>query len=560
MHIITLMKPRFLTLKNSGRSGSGGGWLKHFILAGFGALFWAGIFILTYRMLFYFRGIEQIGDLLAFKLLSMLLITSFTLLIFSGILTSLTKLYLSRDLFLVHSLPVPVHKIFTARWIDSTIDSSWMVLVYTLPVFIAYGTVYKAGTSYYTATVISLVSLAVISSAISAALVMLAVILIPASRLKNIFVFLGLLLFLMLYILFRMMKPENMVDPEVFATVLIYLNALKTPTEPWLPSTWIFDAMKLAMTESSTEWLFHTAISATCAAMFTVAVILISDRIYYKGFSKSQTASARFFRIGTSGKRRLQFLPGPIRAFAVKEIRSFFRDQAQWSQLFLLAGLVVIYIYNFKVLPLDKSPIKTVYLQNLLAFLNMGLALFVLAAIAGRFAYPAVSMERDAIWIVRSAPISIRSFLWIKFFIYYFPLLVLAEILIIVTNILLQVSPFMMFLSTATIFALVPGIVAMGIGLGAAYPDFKAENPIQTVTSFGGLMFMIFCAGLIGLTIVLEAGPVYHYFITELRAIERSTLAQIWILGSFGLILLISALAVAIPMKYGTAKLSKRMM
>ena len=33
------------------------------------------------------------------------------------------------------------------------------------------------------------------------------------------------------------------------------------------------------------------------------------------------------------------------------------------------------------------------------------------------------------------------------------------------------------------------------IGLGAAYPDFKAENPTQTVTSFGGLIFMMVCAG-----------------------------------------------------------------
>jgi ABC-2 type transport system permease protein len=40
-----------------------------------------------------------------------------------------------------------------------------------------------------------------------------------------------------------------------------------------------------------------------------------------------------------------------------------------------------------------------------------------------------------------------------------------------------------------TVFSLFPGIVATGIGFGAAYPDFKAENPAQTVTSFGGLVY-----------------------------------------------------------------------
>ena len=35
----------------------------------------------------------------------------------------------------------------------------------------------------------------------------------------------------------------------------------------------------------------------------------------------------------------------------------------------------------------------------------------------------------------------------------------------------------MMALSNITVFFIVSGIVAMGIGFDAAYPDFKAENP-----------------------------------------------------------------------------------
>ena len=142
----------------------------------------------------------------------------------------------------------------------------------------------------------------------------------------------------------------------------------------------------------------------------------------------------------------------------------------------------------------------------------MGLAGFVLTAITARFAYPAVSIEREAFWLVKSVPITLRSYLWIKFFIYFLPLLILTEILIIATNILLKVTPFMMALSTITIFFLVPGVVAMGIGFGAAYPDFKADNPAQTVTSFGGILFMMVCAAYIGAVIFIEAGPVYKIF------------------------------------------------
>jgi ABC-2 type transport system permease protein len=218
---------------------------------------------------------------------------------------------------------------------------------------------------------------------------------------------------------------------------------------------------------------------------------------------------------------------------------------------------VVIYVYNFKVLPLEKSPIKTVYLQNLFSFLNMGLALFVLTAVTARFAYPAVSLEREAFWLVKTSPLSIRTFLWIKFFIYYLPLLILTEILIVATNILLQVTPFMMALSGFTVFLVVPGIVAMGIGLGAAYPDFKAQNPTQTVTSFGGLVFMIACAGYIGLVVIIEAGPVYSLFMAGIRNKTISLSIWIWIVGSFTLVLVLSLLAISLPMRFGEKRLSQ---
>ena len=292
--------------------------------------------------------------------------------------------------------------------------------------------------------------------------------------------------------------------------------------------------------------------------MFLIFVnIIVARRIYFPGFSKSQASMIRLIQSPSRGLNRLfGFLPGPTRAFVVKEIRTFWRDQTQWSQIFLIAALIVIYLYNFSVLPLDKSPIKTVYLQNLFSFLNMGLAAFVLTAIAARFAFPSVSIESSAFWIVRSGPLTIRSFLWIKYFIYLVPLLLLAEILIVSTNLLLKVTPFMMGLSTITLFFVTPGVIAMGIGLGAAYPDFAAENPNQTVTGFGGMMFMILSAAYIGGVILLQAGPVYTVFMAGLRGHSLSILQWVWVFGSFALTLILSLLAVILPMRFGAARLS----
>jgi ABC-2 type transport system permease protein len=555
--IITLLKPRIWPLKHRGLSNANGKSSVRFLLLGsFGLLFWFGLFAVSWRVLVYFKGIEDIGDILGYKLLSMMLVVSFALLLFSSILTSLSKLYLSRDLLLVHSLPVSAYKIFIARWIDSTLESAWMVIIYTLPVFVAYGLVYRAGAFYYVNIMTTMLCMAAIASTISTLMVMIAVIFIPASRMKSVFIFMGILFFVVIYLAIRLSKPELLVDPEVFDSVMVYITSLQTPSSPFMPSSWAYDSIRFALSGSLRDSLFFSALSFSCAGMILFAMIWLADAIYFKGFSKTQNAPVRLFKNHVAAERIFDFLPGPIKSFTIKEIKTFLRDQTQWTQLFLIAALVVIYVYNFKVLPLEKSPIKTVYLQNLFSFLNMALALFVLTAVTARFAYPAVSLEREAFWLVKTSPLSVRTFLWIKFFIYYLPLLILTEILIVATNILLQVTPFMMALSGFTVFLVVPGIVAMGIGLGAAYPDFKAQNPTQTVTSFGGLVFMIACAGYIGLVIIIEAGPVYNLFMAGIHNKTISPTIWIWIVGSFILVVVFSLLAIFLPMRFGERRLS----
>jgi len=552
--VFSLLKPRWWSFRS--RRFEKRGDTRNLIFFAVGFIFWVGIFVVSYRMLSYFQQVEDFGDILAYKLLSMVLLIFFSLLIFSSIITALSKLYLSQDLSLLHTLPVPREKIFLARWLESTLDASWMVIAYTIPVLITYGVVYETGLFYYANILFAILPLVITASSLSALIVLVTVIILPAGRIRSVFIFIGLLVFIVLYIAFRMLRPERLVDPDAFATMLIYLESIGTPSSPLLPSTWAFDALKAALAGDLNTALFHDALSWS-AAFFLISVNLVVARlIYFKGFSKTQAAVVRLF---SSHKQKLRsvfaFLPGPSRAFIVKEIKTFWRDQTQWSQIFLVVALIAIYLYNFSVLPLEKAPIKTIYLQNLFSFLNMALAAFVLTSVAARFAYPSVSIEAQSFWIVQSGPISIRTFLWIKFFIYLVPLIILSEILIVATNILLHVTPFMMGLSTITLLVMTPGVIAMGIGLGAAYPNFSAENAAQSVTSFGGLMFMILSAAYIGAVTILEAGPVYAIFMAGMRGDHLSMLQLLWTIISFAIVLVLSVLAVFLPMRYGELKL-----
>ena len=557
---ISLIKPRILSAINGLRQGNKkNNWARIFMFGGLGIIFWIFTFVAFYRVLTYFQSVQDFGNILAMKLVSMIIMTFFMLLLFSNIINSLSHLYLSHDLPLLHSLPVSSKDIFLSRWIISAFDSSWMIVAFSLPIFLSYGLIYKASIIYYFIFLIAMIFMCLIAAAIGSLLVLLGSRMLPAGRIRTILILLGVIMVMIFVFVLRLTRPEQLVNPDSFASVVLYLNSMQTPNSPFLPTTWITDTIKASLNNEIKPCLFNIALTGSFSFMLIFVNNISAQISYFAGFSKSQTTPRRLFAPlkykGFNWESLLDFLPRDSKAFAVKEIRTFFRDSSQWPQLFLMAALIVIYLYNFSVLPLDNLPIKTVYLQNLFSFLNIGLAASVLAAISARFVFPAVSMEGEAFWIVQAAPVLIKKFLWIKFFLYYVPLIILAEVLVVISNLLLRVTPFMMFLSSITIFCLVPAVVGLATGLGAIYADFKSENPAQVVTGFGGLLFMILSFSLIAVTIILEAGPLYYIFMTPLSGQSLSLIQIICIICSFGLAFFLCLLSIFYTIHLGEKSL-----
>ena len=556
-----LLSPRIQGFRNGLSNATGKGRKKTLIMVLVGLAFWALMFGLSSRVLKYFQSVEVIGDLLAHHLLGMILMVFFSLLIFSHIITALSNLYLSSDLELCHASPAHLEEVFLSRAIYTVIDSSWMVIVFGLPVMMAYAFVFKPSLGFYFSLVHMGFGVAIIAGGIGILITIILVRIFPAQRTRDIIMLLGVCGLGALYMMFRLLRPERLVDPEAFFSIAQYMAALQGPVSPYLPTHWMTETLWAYLNRSSgKDVFFQSALLWSTAGAITVINVWVAEAIYFSGFSKSQEAKRR-----RAGKRLLDFFVALIKrpfkpelgAIIDKDLRAFFRDNTQWSQLLLLGALVVVYVYNFSVLPLDKSPIRIEFLQNEIAFLNVGLAGFVLSAVSVRFIFPAVSSEGAAFWIVQSSPVPLKQFLWTKFALYLLPMLVLGEVLILLTNYLLEVTPFMMALSSLTMFLAVFGIVALGVGMGAMYPNFNHQNIAQVATGFGGLMFMILSAAFIALIVILEAGPVYMLVMADLRGMPVAGWQWLLIVLSFSAVLLIMAAAVYKPMQMGLKALSQ---
>jgi len=281
-------------------------------------------------------------------------------------------------------------------------------------------------------------------------------------------------------------------------------------------------------------------------------------RLYHTGFTRAQEGAERFVR-GGWWARALGNLLNPLgaarREFVLKDLKLFFRDTTQWSQLILLAALLLVYLFNIRALPLFRGEQVPFYLVSVVSFLNLGLAGFVLASIAARFIFPAVSLEGRQMWLLRSSPLELRTLLWSKYWVGTVPLLVLALAITVLTNVILKATPFMMAVGVGTIVLLTLAISALALAFGALYPQFETENAAQIPTSFGGLVFMMATVALLALVIVIESAPVYRYLHAAFN--KEPLVVSPLMIGAFLLVIAVCAAATVVPLRIALRRIEQ---
>ncbi len=549
---VHLLYPKWQSMRaravktNSGALGRGA------VLGVVGLAFWAFIFAVLYRLLVYFRGIPEIGPLLAGKLLGLVLISFFGMLLLSNVISSLSTFFLARDLDLLVAGPVDWLRLYIAKLIETCAHSSWMVLLMAVPMFAAYGIVYDGGPMFALVVLSVFLPFLLLPTVVGSAITLLLVNLFPARRTKDILSVIAVLAAGGVVLLFRLMRPEQLARPEGFRSLIEFISILKGPTSPWLPSDWVQGALMTWLQQEPDPFPLYLLWST--AAAFVVIGALLHRAMYAKAFTKAQESgerSARKSLVSSVFHRLLAPLGMVRRELVMKEVRLFFRDTTQWSQLILLAVLVVVYVFNIKFLPVSGEGV-TFFVANLIPFLNLVLAGFVLASIAARFIFPGVSLEGRTMWLLRSSPLSMRDLLWAKFWVGTIPLLFFAVGLVLVTGLLMKVSTFIMVVSVLTITMMTFAISGMAIGFGTLFPRFETENAAQIPTSFGGLLFMMASIVMIGVVITLEARPVFSYLASVSFGSPRDPGEMYW---GFGVSILVCLFATLAPIRMALRRL-----
>jgi len=498
----------------------------------------------------------ELGDYLLRMGLSWLFLTFLSFLAFSGVVTALSTFYLSDDLRLLLAAPVATRRLFHARFLRTFIHASWMVVVFLVPVLVGIGRARCAGAWFYLTSVLTVVPFAAIPVAAGTAVTLMLVNTFPARRARDILMLMGLLFGGSLVVVLRFIRPEQLLRVESLPDLTDFFATLQSPITPLLPSFWAGETL-FASLGGGSDWL-HAGALWTTALASVVILRAASERWYFSGFSRSQEApKARFahFRAIDAIANALP-LPGARRRLLVKDVKIFLRDVSQWSQLLLLLALVLLYLYNFRVLDLERVPYMSLFIKNVYAFVNLGMAGLVMATIAVRFVFPAVSAEGPAFWIVRTSPISLHDFLWSKFWTGFVPVLVLTEGLTIAANEFLGVDPSIKATAAMAVLCMTFGLVGLACGLGARYPRFGADVS-QVAGSFGGVAFMVQAVLFVVAIIALVGWPSSIYLVRAARGVPPTAAQAVLMAACFTTAILSSAAIWLASMRAGVRALER---
>ena len=479
-----------------------------------------GIIVLTVAAFLYgdyalfrriFRAISEVEEETPFfavglirNLLSLVFLVATVILFSSAMTTAIGSFFSDLDLDIYHSAPRSKFRIAVTRWLKTLVQSAAIVFLFLIPLFIAFEQRYPRPATFYPVVLLNLALLLTIPVSLSSTIILVLVRWFPVRRVHQIVATMAVLVLTVIVVAFRVSRPERFFLEVSTHDVARVLRSIEVPAMSVYPSTSLARLVTDATAPPLAPRIAWTALFAF--ALFALA----ARRWYFPAFVRGRESMAPVAIGAVSASRLLDRLfaraDQPLRAMLAKEVRVIGRDVAQWSQLLLMGALLFIYLYNIRMLPLGGDARAT-----LVAYANLGMSGFVIAAICLRFAYPSVSTEGKAFWMIQTAPVSYRQFVLVKVLVYATPLTLLAVLLTAFANLLLEANAVVWTFTLIGSSMMAVTLVCLGVGLGALSPDFNAESPLQVGLSLGGFAYMALSLAYVGFLMIVMARPVMRY-------------------------------------------------
>ncbi len=510
-----------------------------------------GMHALTVRALRFVANYPEIGTIqeaVIRRSLEGLMTVLMVAVAFSVLTGAISTLYGSLDLPFLLSQPVRAYRVFALKVAETYTSSALLPAVFTVPVLMALGTERQAPPAYYPIALVALASLYALPVALGALLALVLMRVSPPGKAREVATAASVVVAAGLVLGLRALRPEQLqaMTPDEFEEMLTAFAALDIG---WLPSTWASDAVWQALSGAVSAGGVLLVLLALAALG---GLALLATKAYASGWYRALDDQP-----WGGGKRRSSVRPpwwerllAPVgRGVVVKDLKLMFRDPSQWSQLLVLAALAGVYFISTASLGVGLQRFRDVIGAMNVAFLG-----FLLAGVGVRVAFPLVSLEGEAVWILRTAPVRAWRLVLAKFLGALPPMLVLGVGLGIAVAGRLELSPALAFAAPLAGGLAAFATAGLGVGLGAAFPRFDSVNPNAVAVSSGGLLYMALAMVYSAVSTVLFAYPAWRSVVGGQGAFAWTRPDGLVVLAALAVV---CAVFTVVPLVVGSARLAR---
>jgi ABC-2 type transport system permease protein len=328
------------------------------------------------------------------------------------------------------------------------------------------------------------------------------------------------------YLYFTAVNPVDLVQKVMkhYPDVNAYFGYLDPPFVQYLPNHWVSEFLYWTVRGEPARagWYLLTLFYILAALLVTAWIV--ARTYYYKSWVNA--SESRSPGSGRSGFFQLHFmefgregiLPRSADVVIRRDFWVFFREPSQWLHLLLMFVLLLVFLVSISSLELKLTQPFLQTISYLVVFLFDG---FLIASISLRFVFPALSLEGDAFWCIRSAPVNLRKLYGQKFIGSFLLIATTAEILSVASTAMLRDSPVLILAGALCTGMVALGLTSLNLGAGAYFATFREKNPIRIASSQGASL--TFLAGMVylGAVVALLVVPLNRYF--EMLIIRGTT-------------------------------------
>lgn len=537
--------------------------LKVAVVSAAAVLLWLGAFLLArqgFRWLDVFgaellgTGSLRLADLVTARLFSVFALALLVLLVFSNLVVAYATFYRTPEVAYLVQAPVAWRTLFLARFWECVTFSSWASAFLGSPILLALGLERGAPPLFYLAALLFYLPFVVIPAALGVVLA-LALVRLLAPLPRPAWALVGVAAGAAAFLAFR----GRLSAPDLSAafTLPALIQAMGRTQSPFLPSFWAAEGVLAAADGNLGTALFDFLLLASTALFAAWLGAEAAARLFYPGWSALQGLDRDRSRPpgrGIFGRldRLLGFLRQPARALAVKDLKLFWRDPAQWTQFVLFFGLMALYVANLEG---GSGLAGREPWRSWITLLNLGASLLVLATLTTRFVFPLVSLEGRRFWILGLAPVSLGEIVRQKFWLSVASTSLFTLGVAALSGWRLDLAPRELFFS---LFAVATGTFALcglAVGLGSLYPNFEEANPARIVSGLGGtLNFILSLVYVVAVALTLTALLQWRQLA---RALDLS-LPYPWAAALLlGLLAALGAAVCLVPLRLGLRNLER---